>query len=169
MAAVAAAAGVANRTVYAAFGTKKAILAAICEEWLAEAEVFPLMGQAMAEPDGVQRLALIARINRRQWEQGRDVVALLDAAATTDRDVARMLDGWKDQRAQAHARVVAGMAGQLRPGLDVATAAVVLRGLSAAEIYRELVDGGGWSADDYEQWLADLLARELLGTAAPRS
>jgi AcrR family transcriptional regulator len=163
MASIAAATGVADRTVYAAFGTKQAILAAICDAWLAEAEVFPLMAQALAEPDAARRLALVARLNRQQWERGSDVVALLDAAATTDGDVARMLAGWKTQRAQAQAEVVAGIAGRLAGGLDVTTASAILRGLSAAEVYRELVDGAGWSADRYEAWLASLLIRELLG------
>jgi AcrR family transcriptional regulator len=162
IAAVAAAAGVAIRTVYAAFGTKQAILAAICDAWLGEAEVFPLGAQALAEPDAGRRLALLARLNRQQWERGSDVVALLEAAATTDRDVARMLAGWKAQRAQAQADIVAGIAGRLAPGLDVATAGAMLRGLGAAEVYRELVEGAGWSPDHYEQWLAALLARELL-------
>jgi AcrR family transcriptional regulator len=165
MAAVAAAAGVANRTVYAAFGTKQAILAAICDAWLAEADVFALRAQALAEPDAVRRLALVARLNRQQWERGSDVVALLEAAATTDRDVARMLAGWKAQRGQVQAEIVAGIAGRLTSGLDVATAAAIIRGLSAAEVYRELVEGVGWSADRYERWLAALFAREIL--AAP--
>jgi AcrR family transcriptional regulator len=166
IAAVAAAAGVAVRTVYAAFGTKQAILAAICDAWLAEAEVFPLRAQALAEPDAGRRLALVARLNRQQWERGTDVVALLDADATTDRDVARMLAGWKAQRAQAQAEILAGIADRLATGLDVATAGAILRGLGAAEVYRELVEGAGWSADRYEWWLTALLARELLG--APR-
>ncbi|MGD9894912.1 MAG: TetR/AcrR family transcriptional regulator [Dehalococcoidia bacterium] len=163
MAAVAVAAGVANRTVYAAFGTKQAILAAICDAWLAEADVFALGAQALAEPDAGRRLALVARLNRQQWERGTDVVALLDAAATTDRDVARMLAGWKAQRGRILAEIVTGIAGHLAGGLDEAMAAAILRGLSAAEIYRELVEGAGWSADHYEQWLAALFVRELLG------
>jgi AcrR family transcriptional regulator len=162
IAAVAAAAGVAERTVYAAFGTKQAILAAICDAWLADAEVFPLRARAFAEPDAGRRLALIARLSRQQWERGTDVVALLEGAATTDRDVARMLAGWKAGRGQAQAEIVAGIADRLAPGLDVATASAMVRGLSAAEVYRELVEGAGWSADRYEQWLASLLARELL-------
>jgi AcrR family transcriptional regulator len=163
MAAIAAAAGVAVRTVYAAFGAKQAILATICDEWLADAEVFPLLTQALAEPDAALRLALVARLNRQQWERGRDIVALIDAAATTDHDVARMLAEWKAGRAQALARIVHGVTDQLRPDVDVATASAILRGLSAAEVYRELVDGAGWSAERYERWLASVLTRELLG------
>jgi len=163
IAAVAGTAGVAVRTVYAAFGTKQAILAAICDAWLAEADVFGLLAQAAEEPDAGRRLALIARLNRQQWERGIDVVALLEAASTTDRDVARMLAGWKEGRAQALAGVVAGIADRLADGVDTATAGAILGGLSAAEVYRELVEGVGWSADRYERWLADLLVRELLG------
>jgi AcrR family transcriptional regulator len=163
MASIAAAAGVAVRTVYAAFGTKQAILAAICDAWLADAEVFPLLTQALAEPDAARRLALVARLNRQQWERGRDIVALIDAAATTDRDVARMLTDWKAGRAAALAEIVQGVAEQLADGRDVAEAEAILRGLSAAEVYRELVDGAGWSAEQYETWLAGVLKRELLG------
>jgi AcrR family transcriptional regulator len=163
IASVAAAAGVAVRTVYAAFGAKQAILAAICDEWLADAEVFPLLAQALAEPDVAQRMALVARLNRQQWERGRDIVALIDAAATTDRDVARMLADWKSGRAAALGKIVQGIAEQLRDGVNADTASAILRGLGAAEVYRELVDGAGWSADQYECWLAAVLSRELLG------
>src|SRR5260370_37856581 len=45
---VAAEAGVAERTVYAIFGTKKAILGAICEEWLRQARVMPTNAEGPA-------------------------------------------------------------------------------------------------------------------------
>lgn len=47
----------------------------------------------MSAGDPVRRLALIAHLDRRQWEQGRDVVPMLEAAASSDPEVARMLDG----------------------------------------------------------------------------
>ena len=162
IAGVAEEAGVAVRTVYAAFGSKKAILAAICDGWLVEAEIGSLIGQAIAEPDAGRRLAILARLNRQQWERGTDVVALLEAASASDLDVARMLAGWKAQRGEALSQIVAGIADQLASGLDVTTASAVVRGLSAAEVYEELVHGVGWSPDHYEQWLAGLLERELL-------
>src|SRR5438067_9997120 len=68
---VAEEAGVAARTVYAIFGTKKAILAAICEEWLAEAGVMESVAEGMAERDVRRRLALVAHSSRRQWESER--------------------------------------------------------------------------------------------------
>ncbi|HEY7294366.1 MAG TPA: helix-turn-helix domain-containing protein [Dehalococcoidia bacterium] len=164
--AVADEAGVAVRTVYAAFGTKKAILAAICDEWLNEAGVFPMIQQALQEADASRRLALIARLNRQQWERGRDIVQMLEGAALADPEIARMLDGWKEQRAGALAQVIEGCSGRLAPGLDLGTAAAIVRALSAAELYRELVQAAGWSGDRYEEWLTSLLVRELLSAMA---
>jgi AcrR family transcriptional regulator len=114
---VAREAGVAVRTVYSAYGGKKPILAAICDQWLAEPGVPEIGGLVMREPDARRRLALIAHLNRRQWELGQDVVPMLEAAATAAPD---------------------------------------------AEV--ELVAGEGWTPDRYEEWLAALLARELLGS-----
>ena len=47
---VASEAGVSPRTVYASFGTKKAILGAICEEWLMEAGVMEAIATGLADP-----------------------------------------------------------------------------------------------------------------------
>lgn len=163
--AVAEVAGVAVRTVYAAFGTKKAILAAICDEWLAASGVFPLIQQAMQEADAARRLALIAQLSRQQWEHGRDVVSMLEGAALVDAEVAQMLAGWKAQRSAALAQALENCSDRLAPGVDIETAAAVLRALTAAEPYRELVDAAGWSGDRYEHWLTRLLVRELLAAA----
>lgn len=51
MAAIAAEAGVAERTVYAAFGAKREILSAICDVWLEEANARELVAAAAAETD----------------------------------------------------------------------------------------------------------------------
>src|SRR6266852_3193974 len=85
-------AGVAERTVYAIFGTKKAILGAICEEWLSEAGVMATIAEGLTVRDLRRRLALVARSSRRQWESERGVRAMLDGAAASDADVAKMVD-----------------------------------------------------------------------------
>src|SRR5262245_19646393 len=109
---VAREAGVALRTVYAAFGSKKPILAAICDQWLAEAGVMELGREVMEEPDARRRLERIAHLDRRQWEAGQDVVPMLEAAAASDAEVARMLAGWTDVRAGLLRDAVAPIAGE---------------------------------------------------------
>jgi len=160
--AVAADAGVSPRTVYAIFGTKKAILGAVCEEWLREAGVMEAMAAGMTESDLARRLALIARTSRRQWELDRGVRRMIGGAAASDADVARMLDGWSEDRARAFHQLVNGLEGQLRDGVDGKRAGALIRALTAAEIYSELVDGEGWSPAAYETWLSAILIQQLL-------
>lgn len=160
--AVANEAGVAARTVYAIFGTKKAILGAICEEWLAEAGVMETVAEGLAERDLRRRLALVASSSRRQWESERGVRAMLEGAAASDAEVARMLAGWKDDRARSLHSVVVGVEGDLRSEIDIERAGAIIRALTSAEVYAELVAGEGWTPDEYELWLARLLAEVLV-------
>ena len=159
---VAGEAGVSPRTVYAIFGTKKAILGAICEEWLMEAGVMEAIATGMAEPDLARRLALVARTSRRQWESDRGVRRMLGIAAASDAEVARMIGGWTDDRARSFHQRVEGLEGQLRDGMDGERAGALIRALTAAEVYSELVQGEGWTPAEYEAWLAGLLADVLL-------
>lgn len=159
---VAAQAGVSPRTVYAAFGTKKAILGAICEEWLSEAGVMETVATGLAERSLSRRLALVAYSSRRQWESERGVRAMLEGAAASDADVAKMLAGWKSDRARSFEMIVAGLEDQLRDGIDGRRAGAIIRALSGGEIYAELVGGEGWTPAAYEAWLASLLAEVLL-------
>jgi AcrR family transcriptional regulator len=154
-------AGVAARTVYAIFGTKKAILGAICEEWLAEAGVMEAMAEGMKERDLRRRLALVAQSSRRQWESERGVRAMLEGAAASDAEVARMLAGWKDDRARSLHSVVVGVEAELRSEIDRQRAGAIIRALTSAEVYVELVGGEGWTPDEYELWLSGLLSSVL--------
>ena len=163
MEAIAVEAGVAVSTIYAIFRTKRAILAAICETWLEAAQIRPLMEQALAESDVLQRLATAAQWTRQQWERGGAVLPLLQAAAQDDAEVATMLAGWIEDKSGAMAHFVASLEGALRPGLTTDRAGDLFDALTIPELYRDLVDRSGWSADEYERWLADTLAWQLLG------
>jgi AcrR family transcriptional regulator len=160
--AVAEKAGVAARTVYASFGTKKAILGAICEEWLSEAGVMETVAEGMRERDLGRRLALVAYASRRQWESERGVCAILNGAAASDSEVARMLAGWRDDRARSFHMVTSGLENQLRSGMDPQRAGAIIRAVTGVDSYWELVAGEGWTPDEYERWLHDLLVEALL-------
>lgn len=164
---IAAEAGVAVSTVYAIFRNKRSILAVICEAWLEEAQIRPLMERALADTDVRHRLATAAQWTRQQWERGADVLSLLLAAAQDDPDVAAMLGGWIADKSRAMAHFVESLQGALRPDLDVSRASDLFDALTIPELYRDLVDRSGWSPDEYEHWLASALAWQLLGQAEP--
>jgi hypothetical protein len=116
----------------------------------------------MAEPDLARRLALVARTSRRQWELDRGVRRMIGGAAASDADVARMLGGWSEDRARSFHQLVKGLEDQFRDGMDGKRAGALIRALSAAEVYSELVDGEGWTPAAYETWLSELLMQLLL-------
>lgn len=163
MEAIAAEAGVAVSTIYATFGNKRTILAAICEAWLEAAQIRPLVEAALAETDAVRRLATAARWTRQQWELGSEVLPLLLLAARDDAEVAAMLHGWIADKSGAMARFVASLEETLRPELDLRRACGLFDALTIPELYRDLVDRSGWSPEEYERWLARTLTWQLLG------
>ena len=60
-------------------------------------------------------------------------------------------------------------AASLRPGLDPRTARDILWMLTGRDVYRMLVRERGWSAEKYQDWVADALVQSLLtqGSANP--
>lgn len=164
---IASEAGVAVSTVYAIFRNKRSILAAICEAWLEEAQIRPLLEQALADGDVRHRLATAAQWTRQQWERGSDVLPMLQAAAQDDSEVATMLTGWIEDKSRAMAHFVASLEGALRPGLDTSQASDLFDALTIPELYRDLVERSGWQPDEYEQWLTGTLVWQLLGQTEP--
>jgi AcrR family transcriptional regulator len=160
--AIAEEAGVAVSTVYAAFKNKRTILRAIREAWHEQTRAREINEEASRQPDPGRRLGMVANATRRQWETGGAVVAVYQGAAAADREAAAELEQALRGRRAALDRVVGGMDGALRPGLDPARAAAVLRALCGAEVYRELVAQSGWSPDEYEAWLYETLEEQLL-------
>jgi AcrR family transcriptional regulator len=167
MDAIAKEAGVAVSTVYAVYKNKRAILRAIRETWHEQTRAREINEEASRQPNPERRLRMVAHATRRQWETGGAVVAVYQGAAAADREVAAELREALRGRRAALDRVVEGMDGALRPGLDPARAAAVLRALCRAEVFRELVEESGWSPGEYEAWLFETLKEQLLPSATP--
>ncbi len=160
MEAIAAAAGVAPRTVYSAFGAKREILSAICERWLAESGAIGVVDRALAEPDAAKRLGLAATFLRALYGNGFDVVQLFEAAMDEDAETRALLRAKLAGRNHAMDRMIASLEGSL--SMPVPAAQAIYRALAAPGIYQELVVESGWTADQFEEWIADTLARQLL-------
>lgn len=160
--AVATAAGLAVPTVYAAFGTKKAILAEIRLLWLKDSQVPELAAQALAEADPRRRFELAARWTRNQLERGYDIITIYEEAARADPEMARVWASVLKQRDAAITRFVGSLASSLKRTLDVKSAVDLVWALERPEVFRELVIVRGWSLDRYEAWLAETLKQQLL-------
>lgn len=166
VAAIAAQAGVAEPTVYAAFGSKRDIMAALLARTEQQARGPAWAGQIAAEPHPSGKLALFAAWSRELFETSHDLIA----AAHRSPAVTELAGEGDRRRRQAVESLVAALAeaGALRPGLTREQAADRAWILTGPEIYL-LAAACGWSPQDYQHWLADLLTAQTLTPARERS
>jgi len=158
--AIAAAAGVAVRTVYSAFGTKREILSLICERWLEQARARETAQQVLAEPDPLRRLRGAAAWLRNLYAAGFDVVLIFEAATDESPETRALLRSKLAGRNQVMDAMIASLEAYLQVPVDEAQA--VYRALAAPGVYRELVEESGWTPERFELWLSWALEQHLL-------
>jgi AcrR family transcriptional regulator len=170
IAAIAAAADVAVQTVYAGFGTKRAILA----ELLAARTVGDDDSKALSdraewramedETDPRRQIAALAAIATRIGGRLAGLYEVMAGAAGSDPEIAAMYRQRQQARHQDQHRVAELLAdrGALRPGLPAARAADIIWAIANPRTQHALVAERQWPAAEYESWLADLLAASLL-------
>jgi AcrR family transcriptional regulator len=163
--AIAAAAGVATRTVYSAFGAKREILSRICERWLEQAGAAELAGEVLAEPDPARRLRGAAHWLCTLYAAGFDVVTIFEAATDESLETRALLRSKLAGRNEVMDAMIASLDGHMRG--SVAAAQAVYRALAAPGVYRELVEESGWTPEEFERWVGDALERQLLVDAEP--
>jgi AcrR family transcriptional regulator len=171
MAAVAAEAGVALKTVYLAFETKAGLLRALWHLRLRgdEADI-PIHERqwyrdVIAEPDAERQLRLGAHNARLVKERAGKLMRVMRDAAGTDADSAELWRRIQEDFLVNQRAVVDTIAakGALAPGLDAARAADILWTLNHPDVWHLLVGERGWTPQEWERWFADTASAQLLG------
>jgi len=162
--AIARAAGVAAPTVYAAFGSKRGIVAELIHQARFGPAYEATVTAALTTDDPRQRLAFAAKIARTVYEGESAELELLRGVGVVAPELAALeREGELSRRDKQGALVEAlAAAGHLREGLDVEAARDVLWALTNRELFRLLVLERGWPAERYQEWLAGMLAAGLL-------
>jgi AcrR family transcriptional regulator len=174
---VAAAAGVARPTVFAAFGSKPALLKQVLDEALAgddepvsvaERPWFRPVWEADTPAGVLDAYAAAATvINGRAGPSFETVRRAADAAP----EVAELWETLRRNR-RIGARMVVEHArslGPLRPGLDIEQATDLLWFFNDPAHHVALVQERGWSDDAFRDWLAGMMRHALLPPASPRT
>jgi AcrR family transcriptional regulator len=171
MAAIAAEARVAVKTVYLAFETKRGVLLALWHLLLrGDEEPIPVGERAwfqevVEEPDPARQLRLNARNSRIVKERAGALMEILRNAAPADPELEAL---WNRIQAEFYdnQRSIVEILEQknaLKAELDVPRATDILWALNHPSLYRLLVGDRGWTPERYEEWLADAFCSELLG------
>jgi AcrR family transcriptional regulator len=168
--AVAAEAGVSQKTVYLAFETKPNLLRTLWNVRLRGDEGDAPVGERdwftaiLAEPDPNEAIRMLAAAAGRARERMGPTLRVIRDAAPADPEIGAL---WERMQSEFHANqkaVIEAFAerGTLREGLDVDRATDILWTLNNPTVYLLLVDGRGWAPNEYERWLADTLIAQLL-------
>ena len=172
MAAIAAEAGVALKTVYLAFETKSGVLPALWNQLLrgdeGEAPVAERSWyrEVVEEPDPQRQLRLNARNSRAAKTRIAGVLKVIREAAPVEPDTGAL---WQRIQTEFHAnqRVIVERLAErkaLRRGLDVDRATDILWTLNHPDVWQLLVRERGWTPEQYEQWFGDTACSQLLRT-----
>ncbi len=170
MAAIAAEAGVALKTVYVSFETKSGLLRALWHVLLRGGEGdAPVAEQhwyreVLEERDPERQLRLNARNARVVKTRIAPLIEVIRGAAPTDPDIGALwsriqTDFYDNQRS-----IVKALHGKkaLRPGLDVARAADILWTLNHPDLWLLLVGARGWTPEQWEEWFRETSSAQLL-------
>jgi AcrR family transcriptional regulator len=171
MAAIAAEAGVALKTVYVAFETKSGLLRSLWHLRLrGDADDVPVaerqwFREVLEERDPERQLRLAARNSRVVKLRAADLMRVMRDAAGTDADIAALWQRIQDDFYANQRSIVDSLRAKeaLVPGLDAARGADILWTLNHPDLWHLLVGERGWTPDEWEQWFGDAACAQLLG------
>jgi AcrR family transcriptional regulator len=175
IAAIAAEAEVASKTVYLAFETKSGVLRALWNRQLRGDEVDVPVAErnwyreTVEEQDPQCQLRMNARNARAVKDRVAGLLGVIRSAALLDEDIAAL---WTRIETEFHANqrvIVESLAAKkaLTRGLDVDRATDILWTLNHPDVWQLLVRERGWAPDEWERWFADTSSAQLLRDASP--
>jgi AcrR family transcriptional regulator len=167
---VAAAAGVAERTVYTAFPTKGVLfnevigVATVGDELpipVAERAEFTA---ARTEPDPVDAVRQLVDYGTALLERAGDLITAAIESSGADPDMRDFCQrAAADTAANLHVTAQAWeKRGMLRDGVDAVEAGAVLTALSSPHLHNILRRHQGWDVAHYRDWVVDAITRTLI-------
>src|SRR4051794_11331249 len=170
MAAIAAEAGVASKTVYIAFETKSGLLRALWHLLLRGDEADVPMPQRdwyrelLEEPDADKQVRAHAGMSRTVKRRAAALMKVIRDAAAADPDVAKLWERIQSDFYGIQRGVVESLHEKraLRRGIGVDRATDVMWTLNHPDVWHLLVGERGWTAEEYEGWFVESVRAQLL-------
>jgi len=166
IAAIAAAAGVSQETVYSRFGNKRALFGELVARAVRGVDPRPVPLQEGprslgAASDQREQLRVFAADIAERLERAAPLVALI-GAARAEPDLAELLRRLHSERLRNLRMVVDSLVSNGPLRLPEQEALETVWALTSPELHQLLVRVRGWSRSRYRAWLADSLAALLL-------
>lgn len=170
---VAAAAGVASETVYAAFRNKPTLLHRAWDVAVGgdEQDVHlldrPEMQAVLAEPDLAVRLTRLAEVNTMVMRRTAPLLRALRGAAASERAAAELVAQADDARLEAIGTHASAAAATGRLAVPEQECRDVLWSTTDGTLWHRLVVERGWTDDRYAAWLGRMWVSMLVVPGGP--
>ena len=168
VAAIAEEAGVALKTVYAVFGTKRGVLVALRSRLVRGGDdPIPVAQQewfhaVLDEPDPRKRLSMFAAAATALKRRAGAIFEIIRHAAPADPEIGAMWDEFMRDFYENQRLVIERFDADGALKLDVNRATDILWTINHPVVYHLLVVERGWRAEDYQRWLEESLNQQLL-------
>ncbi len=167
VAAIARAARVSDETVYAGFGTKRALLGELVQRAVRGGDPRPVPEQEgpralAAATDQREQLRLFAADIARRLERAAPLAAVVSGAARSEPELADLLARLHDTRRRNLATLVDALAANGPLALPPREALDTVWALTSPELHQLLVRVRGWKRRRYAAWLAATLTQLLV-------
>ena len=155
---------VSAQTVYATFKSKTGILIALLNQSMFGLEYEEVVREALKANDAETRLRFVANVARQLRSAQSTAFDLMRGAGVVAPQLAKLAQQRERLRYEKEESMISFLRNRaaLRPGLSHKTARDIFWMLTGGDVYRMLVRERGWSAQKYQNWLADTLVHSLL-------
>lgn len=161
---IAQAAQVSVPTIYALFQSKRGIVRAVLDEALSSDQFYTLVEITRGDIPAHKRLAMSAKIARQIYDAEREQMEIFRGASVLSPELKELEREREERRYIRQEETIKRLAQEksLKKGLGESKARDILWALTGRDMYRLFVVERGWSSDEYEEWLAQLLSKTLL-------
>jgi len=161
---IAQGANVSIPTIYSLFQSKLGVLRALMDDALPPDQFKTLVEESIIEKSPKKRLSISAKIARQMYDAERAQMGIFRGAAVLAPEL-RELEKEREMRRYNRQEVtIKAMLKEcsLVKGLNATKARDILWALTGRDMYRMFVVEQGWTSDEYEKWLTQLLTSSLV-------
>lgn len=161
---IAQTADVSTPTVYSLFQSKRGVLFALMDASLPADQIDALVEEVRSEKCPKKRIALAAKIGRQVYDSERAQMDIFRGAAVLAPEFKELENQREQRRYLRQEETIKTMWKEkvFIKGLSQSQVRDILWAFTGRDFYRMLVLERGWTPDEYEKWLGELLVKTLI-------
>lgn len=151
-------------TVYALFKSKEGVLLAVMEAALFGGQAQEALKRLEGVTDPVRQVALTASVARAIYESETAEMRLIRGVSAFSPALRKGEQRFENMRMEMQRVRINSLyaAGKAKRGLAIEKARRLMWMYTSRDVWRMLVQDGGWTPDQYEAWLSQTLLAELV-------